>query len=99
MEALSKIIGYDGPYLSVLDDELLRFQLLQIKKGSSGFYVTKEVRNAEECSFYCMVDNQENDSFQVSVKPFNSIKIAPSHHATPDKILVLADIEGNFNAL
>jgi hypothetical protein len=95
----SLLSGPDGPYLAIEDHCSRQYKLTLIQDDESGFYVSAQSYNGEECTFRCVVDNQDNDSFSVSLNPFAHPHINPGMSEAPDKIFVLSDIEGNFNAL
>lgn len=83
---VTQLDGADGPYVfdSVLYRVNSRSELIKSQRDTTGLIVVN-------------VDNKDKDSFTVVLK--NDLRIAPDSFAQPEKLLVLSDIEGNFNAL
>ncbi len=80
--------GVDGPYVMSEGNELLAYRVTQDNK------LLKETISRDSL-LKVEVPNEDNDIFHVRLK--DSINIAESAYPMPSKIIVLSDIEGNFN--
>ena len=83
---VTKLNGADGPYVfdSVLYTVNTRSELI------------KTIRDTSR-QFFVKTDNKDNDSFRVTLK--DSILAERDSFPMPEQLMVLSDIEGNFNAL
>src|SRR5260370_28485259 len=88
-----KLSGPDGPYARF---EQNRFELLYVNKSGN---LIRESRSPELNSIICRVDNESEDSFEVSLHAPAHIEHPQSEYPAPGSIVVISDIEGNFNAL
>lgn len=83
--------GFDGPYLSVHNNSV---HILRVnERGDISMSIDEGVR-----SFSCIVDNEDQDSFTVTIDANNSSS-GPCKFEMSSQILVVSDIEGNFNPL
>lgn len=85
--------GADGPYLSIQNNSV---HLLQVNERGD---IIMEVTNPKQQPFHCFVDNQQHDHFAVSIDPSNSFAVKSSSFEQASRIIVISDIEGNFDAL
>jgi len=88
-----KLTGPDGPYAKV---EQNRLELLFVSKSGN---VIRESRSPKLNSIICNVANDSEDSFVVSIQVTPPIEQPASEYAAPRSIVVISDIEGNFDAL
>lgn len=95
----TRINGQDGPYLSILDPLTRLYQITKIQSDERGYHARTDLLNSEDCTFSCSVANRDEDCFKVSMKPFAHLRISPGIFEAPPRIFVLADVEGNFDAL
>lgn len=77
--------GIDGPY--IIDNNLYRIT-------SDNKFESTIIRRRD--SLFVKVDNDDNDKFSFQLK--DSIKLENETYNLPDKIIVISDIEGNFDA-
>ena len=77
--------GIDGPY--IIDNNL--YQITSDNKFESTIIRRRD-------SLFVKVDNDDNDKFSFQLK--DSIKLENETYNLPDKIIVISDIEGNFDA-
>ena len=77
--------GIDGPY--IIDNNLYRIT-------SNNKFESTIIRRRD--SLFVKVDNDDNDKFSFQLK--DSIKLENETYNLPDKIIVISDIEGNFDA-
>lgn len=77
--------GIDGPY--IIDNNLYRIT-------SDNKFENTIIRRRD--SLFVKVDNDDNDKFSFQLK--DSIKLENETYNLPDKIIVISDIEGNFDA-
>src|SRR5437879_2067706 len=85
--------GYDGPYLSLFNNSI---HLLQVNGRCD---INIEIFNQSTPSFDCTVDNEDEDRFAFSIYRHNSQVAKSSKFEPSSSIMVISDIEGNFNAL
>jgi hypothetical protein len=85
-----KFEGPDGPYAKYVDDQV---ELLYVDK--EGDVVKKAVNPLN--SIACAIDDMH--SFTFSLQGPSASEQPKSVYPAPDSIVVIADIEGNFNAL
>lgn len=83
---VTKLNGADGPYV---------FDSVWYTVNTHSELV-KTIRDTSR-QFSVKADNKDNDSFRVTLK--DSIPIEQDSFPMPEQLLVLSDIEGNFNAL
>lgn len=83
----------DGPYLYFAENE----KYLQVDIDDKGI-VHRKFINAKSASITCYVDNEDQDSFSFNIRQDRNAIIEPPSHI-PEKLIVVSDIEGNFNAL
>ena len=77
--------GIDGPY--IIDNNLYRIT-------SDNKFESTIIRRRD--SLFVKVDNDDNDKFSFQLK--DSIKLENETYNLPDKIIVISDIEGNYDA-
>jgi hypothetical protein len=77
--------GIDGPY--IIDNNLYRIT-------SDNKFESTIIRRRD--SLFVKVDNDDNDKFSFQLK--DSLKLENETYNLPDKIIVISDIEGNFDA-
>lgn len=76
--------GIDGPY--IIDN-----QLYEVNKENK-----LQQRNIDRSdSIVVKVNNSDNDKFPISLN--DSITLQPDNYQIPEKLIVISDIEGNFN--
>jgi len=89
-----ELSGHDGPYLMMQGAN--EYKLVRV--NGEGDIIT-ERKSVIPDSIFCTVQNEEEDSFTVSLKeiaqPISFDHTFPASRST----LVISDIEGNFNAL
>lgn len=88
-----RLSGPDGPYVRLENN---RLELLCVNKSGN---VVTESRSPKLNSIICWVDNTSEDSFVVSLQSSMHIEQLPSEYQAPRSIVVISDIEGNFDAL
>jgi len=93
MSAEPKLSGADGPYAKL---EQNRLELIFVSKSGN---VIRESRSPKLNSIICHVDNDSEDSFVLSLQPTLPVEQPPSEYSAPRSIVVISDIEGNFDAL
>ncbi len=77
--------GIDGPY--IIDN-----QLYEVTKENK--FLNKNIDRKEK--LIVKVDNSDNDQFTFQLK--DSITSEPDFYELPEKLIVISDIEGNFDA-
>src|SRR5438105_422948 len=85
--------GYDGPYLSVQDNSV---HLLQVNQRGD---IQMEILDRDAHLFKCVVENEDRDTFEFSLDHHNSFSRKKSRFEQASNIMVVSDIEGNFDAL
>jgi len=89
-----ELSGHDGPYLMTEGKD--SFKLIRVNRDSE---IIMETKSPLPDSLYCVVENEYEDAFTVSL---NGI-VPPTISANcifpaTSTLLVISDIEGNFNA-
>lgn len=87
--------GYDGPYLSRVVENGIYSVVVDDSKGH--FDIFTNTFAASDSVFECRVDNEDRDRFSFVVQ--KNVQPQPGSYDSPDRIIALSDIEGNFNAL
>lgn len=85
--------GCDGPYLSVQNNSI---HFLEVDKRGD---IIMEIVDRNSPSFSCFVDNEDEDAFDFEINHKNSFPIKTSKFEMTSRVIVISDIEGNFNAL
>lgn len=85
--------GRDGPYLSVQNNSI---HFLEVDQRGN---VIMEIVGRNSSTFRCFVENEDEDSFEFEIDHRNSFPAKASKFEGASRIIVIADIEGNFNAL
>lgn len=98
-EKLSKnsiLNSVDGPYIFDMKDSIRIVNVKQIKDSSFNIVTRIEKKNKNRL-FICEVNNLDADKFSFSL--IQDYKIPKGVYSQNEKIFVISDIEGNFNAL
>ncbi len=90
------MIGCDGPYVSLKNNF---FHVLKVDEEGRFDRCIKEYSPSESFSLQCTVDNKDRDSFTVLLNGHDYLTPKKGYYDSPNKIIVISDIEGNFNAL
>src|SRR5580765_3118154 len=85
--------GPDGPYVKFEQNKL---ELIFVNKSGK---VIRESRSPKLNSIICKVDNDREDSFVISLQVPPPVEQPASEYSAPKSIVVISDIEGNFDAL
>lgn len=85
--------GCDGPYLSVQNNSI---HFLEVDKRGN---ILMEIIDRNSPTFHCFVDNDDEDSFEFEINHKNSFPVKTSKFEMTSQVMVISDIEGNFNAL
>ncbi|WP_228454889.1 metallophosphoesterase [Polaribacter haliotis] len=84
-KSIPKYSGNDGPY--IINDTLF-----QVDSKNRLIIIPKFNKD----SIIVRVDNKEKDKFSISLK--NKYSIPKTNYSLPKKMVVISDIEGNYNA-
>lgn len=85
--------GADGPYLSVQNNSI---HFLQVNERGD---IIRQIANRNGQPYQCLVDNRQHDHFAVTVDNINSFAVKSSEFEQAPRVIVISDIEGNFDAL
>jgi len=84
----------DGPYLF---RDQKGAKLINVVESATQFHIIEEnLEINKNTTIECVVDNKEKDIFSIPL--MEKIKSPKSSYKTPEKLLSISDIEGNFNA-
>jgi hypothetical protein len=88
-----ELSGHDGPYLMTEGNDA--YKLIRVNRDGD---IIMEAKSLLPDSLYCIVENEYEDSFTVSLNGIASPKISSGVFPATSTLLVISDIEGNFNA-
>ena len=87
------LTGYDGPYIFTKNGYIEEINVIKGKKDKYLFH--RQIHDSIPSQFFCQVDNEDKDNFYFSLQ--REIVIDSSHYTMPSKMVVISDMEGNFN--
>ena len=88
------LAGVDGPYIFRKKDKL---EVVQVVSADKGYKIVKRsLKNVNNPTFTCSVDNKDADEFTFQLSP--TYHIPPSEYPMTGKLLAISDFEGNFDA-
>lgn len=83
-------VGSDGPIIIYENGKIINCQIL----SKDSLFVASKVEISKQDSLSCYVD-ETKDLYKFQLK--DRIKIEPTEYSLPNKMLIISDIEGNFN--
>lgn len=86
--------GWDGPY--IFGNGSTKRVISVERLGKDFVLQEKEIQVNADTTFACYVDNEEEDRFLFQLMP--EYTSPPGIYDTPAKMLIVSDIEGNFQA-
>jgi hypothetical protein len=83
-------VSSDGPLIIYENSKILSYQIFP----KDSLYAASKVEISKQDTLTCYVD-ETKDTFKFQLK--DSLEIEPTEYALPNKMLIISDIEGNFN--
>ena len=88
------LTGYDGPYIFTKNGYIEEINVIKGEKNKFLLH-RKIIYDSISNQFFCQVDNEDKDNFYFSLQ--KETIIDSSYYNMPSKMIVISDIEGNWN--
>ncbi len=90
--------GVDGPYLFKEKNKLREIRVIEVEDA---YHIEERIHDYKSKEkhlkeYTCEVQNEDRDAFTFHLR--NKIRSPKTAYKQPEKLLAIADIEGNFNA-
>ena len=84
---------FDGPYIYAKNGLIEEINVIKGKK--SKYFFHRQIYDSIPNQFFCQVYNEDNDNFYFNIQKEKVIE--SSYYNMPSKMIVISDIEGNWN--